>query len=290
MPLPASSRAQLTTDLTICRILNGMWQVSGAHGAVDPVRAVDGESVIQTSISRLRAPATAVLFRWIIGRVDPPYAQRGVAESAGRVTAQLHSVAERFEGSEGFCRPSWGVRDLFDAGATLSGARSERTIGADALDVVRKVGAKLQSVVPNTNVDGGMIHADLHGENLILRSNGTVAVIDFDDCGIGHYMLDIASVLSSMYRRCAARSDIYPVLARRYLRGYEEVRPLPSTFSLLEAFLIMRDMVILNFIIGSRNPTVAIWGPQRANGIIELMRSYLGGRSYPGVVALSSQT
>ena len=44
MPLPASSRARLTADLTICRILNGMWQVSGAHGAVDPVRAVDAMS------------------------------------------------------------------------------------------------------------------------------------------------------------------------------------------------------------------------------------------------------
>jgi aryl-alcohol dehydrogenase-like predicted oxidoreductase len=41
MPLTASSRAQFTADLTICRILNGMWQVSGAHGAIDPVRAVD---------------------------------------------------------------------------------------------------------------------------------------------------------------------------------------------------------------------------------------------------------
>jgi aryl-alcohol dehydrogenase-like predicted oxidoreductase len=44
MPLPASSRAQFTANLTICRILNGMWQVSGAHGAVDPVRAVDAMS------------------------------------------------------------------------------------------------------------------------------------------------------------------------------------------------------------------------------------------------------
>ena len=44
MSLPASSRVQFTADLTICRILNGMWQVSGAHGAVDPVRAVDAMS------------------------------------------------------------------------------------------------------------------------------------------------------------------------------------------------------------------------------------------------------
>jgi aryl-alcohol dehydrogenase-like predicted oxidoreductase len=41
MTLPQSSRFQFTPDLTICRILNGMWQVSGAHGRIDPGRAVD---------------------------------------------------------------------------------------------------------------------------------------------------------------------------------------------------------------------------------------------------------
>jgi aryl-alcohol dehydrogenase-like predicted oxidoreductase len=40
MKLPASSRFQFTPDLTICRILNGMWQVSGAHGRIDPARAI----------------------------------------------------------------------------------------------------------------------------------------------------------------------------------------------------------------------------------------------------------
>jgi aryl-alcohol dehydrogenase-like predicted oxidoreductase len=39
--LPPSSRCRFTDDLTICRILNGMWQVSGAHGAIEPGRAVD---------------------------------------------------------------------------------------------------------------------------------------------------------------------------------------------------------------------------------------------------------
>jgi aryl-alcohol dehydrogenase-like predicted oxidoreductase len=41
MTLPASSRFRFTADLNICRILNGMWQVSGAHGAIDPVRAIE---------------------------------------------------------------------------------------------------------------------------------------------------------------------------------------------------------------------------------------------------------
>lgn len=41
MTLPASSRLQLTPDLDICRILNGMWQVSGTHGPIDPTRAIE---------------------------------------------------------------------------------------------------------------------------------------------------------------------------------------------------------------------------------------------------------
>ncbi len=40
MTLPASSRVQFTPDLNICRILNGMWQVSGAHGRINPTAAI----------------------------------------------------------------------------------------------------------------------------------------------------------------------------------------------------------------------------------------------------------
>jgi aryl-alcohol dehydrogenase-like predicted oxidoreductase len=37
---PDSRRLQFTPELNICRILNGMWQVSGAHGAIAPQRAI----------------------------------------------------------------------------------------------------------------------------------------------------------------------------------------------------------------------------------------------------------
>jgi aryl-alcohol dehydrogenase-like predicted oxidoreductase len=41
MSLPESSRFQFAPDFSICRVLNGMWQVSGAHGRIDPRRAID---------------------------------------------------------------------------------------------------------------------------------------------------------------------------------------------------------------------------------------------------------
>jgi aryl-alcohol dehydrogenase-like predicted oxidoreductase len=38
--LPLDAYFKLTPDLRICRVLNGMWQVSGAHGPIDPKTAL----------------------------------------------------------------------------------------------------------------------------------------------------------------------------------------------------------------------------------------------------------
>ncbi len=40
MSLPESAYAHFTPDIQICRILNGLWQVSGAHGTIDPAAAI----------------------------------------------------------------------------------------------------------------------------------------------------------------------------------------------------------------------------------------------------------
>ncbi|MBD2501538.1 aldo/keto reductase [Anabaena azotica] len=40
MALPEESRLQFTSDLNICRILKGMWQVSGAHGKINQKAAI----------------------------------------------------------------------------------------------------------------------------------------------------------------------------------------------------------------------------------------------------------
>lgn len=41
MKLPAESTTYLRSDLKICKILNGMWQVSGAHGYIDKEKAIE---------------------------------------------------------------------------------------------------------------------------------------------------------------------------------------------------------------------------------------------------------
>lgn len=40
MTLPPNAYTEYTPDMRICRLLNGMWQVSGGHGAIDPQKAI----------------------------------------------------------------------------------------------------------------------------------------------------------------------------------------------------------------------------------------------------------
>jgi aryl-alcohol dehydrogenase-like predicted oxidoreductase len=41
MALPGIATTSLASDLRICRLLNGLWQVSGAHGAIDRQAAIE---------------------------------------------------------------------------------------------------------------------------------------------------------------------------------------------------------------------------------------------------------
>ena len=40
MPLPASAYRSFADDMTMCRVLNGLWQISGGHGAINPQKAI----------------------------------------------------------------------------------------------------------------------------------------------------------------------------------------------------------------------------------------------------------
>ncbi len=77
--------------------------------------------------------------------------------------------------------------------------------------------------------DWGLIHADLHRGNVVRTPAGEPAVIDFDDSGWGYYLLDVATVLSSMPRTCLDDRTAFLRFAAGFLDGYRSVRPLPPS-------------------------------------------------------------
>ncbi len=239
--------------------------VPTARGA--PLTVVEGAGVPE--------PRPCVLFRWVPGRPPTGAVRPEVVARIGAVTAQLHRHAERFVAPPDFVRPSWGWERLFGASSALAGA----SLSARERGIVTATGARVREELDTLGTGTrvwGLTHADLHRGNVLI-DRGRVGVIDFDDCGWGYYLLDVATFLSSL-RRVESDTPTYAALRTAYMTGYVEVRALPALLDVhLRTFAVLRDMVIVNFILGSTNAQVQHWGPARVAGIMHDLERYLAG-------------
>ena len=87
--------------------------------------------------------------------------------------------------------------------------------------------------------DFGLIHADLHLDN-VLFWRGEVRVIDFDDCGFGYWLYDIAVALWELRYR-----DDYEDFRSALIEGYTQHRPLPpGQLEHLDDFIAAREVAI----------------------------------------------
>ena len=70
----------------------------------------------------------------------------------------------------------------------------------------------------------GLIHTDLHFDNVIITPQNAVSPIDFDEVAYGHYLLDIGITFNEI-------EDLEDnSLKEYYCIGYKKYRPLPDSF------------------------------------------------------------
>ncbi|MFB7776240.1 phosphotransferase enzyme family protein [Streptomyces bauhiniae] len=251
----------------------------------EPITTTDGQYVVPVDVPGHGEPATLALLHWLPGTAEPPYQEPNVARAMGATTAHLHHNSATVP-LPGFDRPVWDAETILLDGHALTSRSGRDQLGAEGTDVLRKVTELITPALQEGSAaDRGRIHGDLHRENLIHTDDGGVGVIDFDDCGSGHYLLDIATVLSSIHRIAHEIPSTYEAFAAQFIRGYTQVRPLPvGTDRLLESYLLLRDAFILNFVTTAVpvNADVASWGPRRIAGVLGHMHAYLDGQPYPG--------
>ena len=254
----------------------------------EPVTTTGGHYVVPLEVPGHDEPATLALLHWLPGTAEPPYRQPGVAQEMGRATAHLHEHAATVPLPE-FDRPVWDAETILLKGHALTDPAAHEQLGTEGTAALRKVAELITPALQEGGQDDrGRIHGDLHRENMIAMSGGGIGIIDFDDCGTGHYLLDIATVLSSVRRIAQKEPGAYEEFAHAFLAGYTQVRPLPTNWArLLEPYLLLRDAFILNFVTTAApvNADVASWGPRRIAGIVANMQAYVEGRPYPGTLA-----
>jgi Ser/Thr protein kinase RdoA (MazF antagonist) len=98
----------------------------------------------------------------------------------------------------------------------------------------------------------GLIHADLRLANILI--DGTILkVIDFDDCGYGWYMHDLASAVSFIETR-----PITKQLVINWIAGYQKITPLDQAdLDEVDTFIMQRRLQLLGWLTSHSESTPA---------------------------------
>jgi len=210
---------------------------------VDRVQVADiiplrtGEHLL--SIQAPEGVRYAVLFTFVEGVQLSRAPGAGDVRRYGRTVAAMHNIWD--EKALTVTRPRLDTARLIDA--PLAALASVLTHPQDVANL-QKAGERVRTTLrdlPETPPQFGLIHGDLIPSNTLLRSDGTIVLLDFDFCGWGWRMYDLASYLLEIEYWGAA-----PTTAEAFLQGYEVLRKLdPLERDLLPAFVVIRTIFSL---------------------------------------------
>ena len=198
----------------------------------------------------------------------------------GRTTAELHRHASVWRPPSGFERISWDIEGAFGAHPTWGHWHAGPNLDDAAVGLLQSAEMLIRDRLHRYGCGPsrfGLIHSDLRLSN-ILMDGATAQVIDFDDCGFGWFLYDLASALTFI-----EDDPQVPALIDSWLGGYAEVRPLEEAdLTEIPTLIMMRRMVILAWL-GSRpgTPVYLEEGPRYARVTAEMARIYVasGGAS-----------
>jgi Ser/Thr protein kinase RdoA (MazF antagonist) len=129
--------------------------------------------------------------------------------------------------------------------------------------------------MPEERSSFGMIHADFHPGNLLFH-RGAVRTLDFDFCGWGYYLYDIAVMLSVL----VGQHSEYEVLRAGFVEGYRRVRMLSDGWEeTVQMFIAARKMIRALWL--AQNIVLPVWegAESRVEREIGYVRSYLRNRA-----------
>ena len=235
----------------------------------EPVATVDGSLVVAVAEPGVPGIRCCALLRWIDGRFVNRRLTPAHLARMGSTMAALQAHAIEWTPPEGFIRQR--LDTLTDAAKRASPAGpaapppavipavedgeravalveellspSEGAVAARAVVAAREAFAGL-AARPGSS---GLIHGDLHQENTLFLGD-VAAAIDFDDCGWGFHLYDVAVPLSELTERRRVAT-----MRGAYLEAYARRMPLPANAEpIIDALIAFRGLQLITWILESR--------------------------------------
>jgi Ser/Thr protein kinase RdoA (MazF antagonist) len=192
----------------------------------------------------------------------------------GRISARLHRHARSWSCPSSFIRKCWDFRTT--VGEAPRWGNWTNGLGLDSSGV-KLLNRTLEVIRQRLEQYGcgadrfGLIHADLHLANLLV-DNGTMAVIDFDDCGFSWFMYDFASAISFI-----EHEPRIPALKSAWVSGYREIGTLSVEDEAMLPVLVMLRRILLMAWIASHaeTPAAQAAGIAHTQGTLELASRFM---------------
>ncbi len=187
-----------------------------------------------------------VAFEWIDGVALPDVGGLEPWRRLGQIMAEVHRHGREWSPDTGFTRPAWDL-DALVGDAPRWGTPVPDRVWSDAHRelILAARNAVRERLCAFGTAPGrfGMIHSDLGFENVIVAPDGGTVVIDFDDCGAGWYLYELASALYPM-EGTAGFDSRFEMLTG----GYRDVLALPDDdIAELPTFLMARRLATLGW-------------------------------------------
>jgi Ser/Thr protein kinase RdoA (MazF antagonist) len=208
-----------------------------------PVKTLKGEPSTSIRLDEADRDLHCVLYTWIDGEElgDEPTEEQLFA--LGAAMARMHLACKDFTLPHGAEAPRlddffWGSPNLLFSPASELEEQTQLKLKAGVDSILLIVAELYKSATPI------LIHADLHGWNL-MWNEGALTVFDFDDCGLGLPIQDLATAL---YYLDTTEQD------EALKSGYRSVAPLPEASErTLKALALHRRILLLNYIFETSN-------------------------------------
>jgi len=164
----------------------------------------------------------------------------------GEISARMNQHAMNWPRPSEFTRHSWTAKTILDDQLNWGPWQNGVGIESGTLALLSRLDGVVRdrlSALPMNLECYGLIHADLRLANLLVDGDST-AIIDFDDCGDGWYLFDLATALSFLEER----PDV-PDLIASWLDGYRRVGQISADMEAeIPTLIMLRRLQLIGWV------------------------------------------
>jgi Ser/Thr protein kinase RdoA (MazF antagonist) len=213
-----------------------------------PVKGKDG-GYIQSVYGNDKNKYHCIVSEFMAGKAPDRQDMPSLFEKLGKITAVLHRQTMEWDSVSSIKRVKWDYDTIIGDNAIWGKWQDFEGMTEKYKEILSQTAAVIKKrldIYGKTRQNYGLIHGDLRLANLLVKDE-KICILDFDDCGFGWHLQDLAASISFI-----ETDENTPQLVSAWLDGYQSETALSQRdLDETDTFIMLRRMQLTAWL-GSR--------------------------------------